>query len=70
MKDSISDGKVLIIGSIDPWLEAIILEKGAAHITTLDYNKVVSQHPNISTVLPNELNSMFNNGQFKNEADR
>ena len=46
-------------GSLHPWLEALLLLRGAAHITTFDYNKISSQHPEIETLLPGELSKKY-----------
>lgn len=42
------EGKiVLVVGSITPWVEAVLLSIGAKHITTLDYNKIRPSHPQV-----------------------
>lgn len=51
--------KVLVIGSENPWVEACILSAGAAHVTTLEYGKIVSHHPMISTITPAEMREQF-----------
>lgn len=43
----------------NPWLEAIILEAGAAHITTLEYVAIENDHPQITTILPEDLSLKF-----------
>ena len=48
---------VLIIGSERPWLEVICLSLGVANITTLEYGKIESQHPQITTLTPQEFRS-------------
>lgn len=58
----IQNQRVLIIGSQKPWLEAIVLEAGAKHITTLDYASIESQHPQIETILPKHFALKFLNG--------
>lgn len=47
MKDWVRGGNVLVIGSEQPWIEAILLEYGAANVTTLDYNEIVSKVDNV-----------------------
>jgi hypothetical protein len=47
--------KILVIGSENPWVEACLLSAGAEHITTLEYGKIVSEHPKISTITPHEM---------------
>ncbi len=43
----VSGGHVMVIGSQNPWIEAMLLEMGAANVTTLEYNKIVSRVPNL-----------------------
>ncbi len=38
---------IYLIGSLNPWVEAILLLKGASHVTTFDYNKITSYHPQV-----------------------
>ena len=61
---------MLVIGSISPWLEAILLEKGANHITTLEYTQIHSLHPNITVINPNQLRNSFLNGAFDNNENK
>ena len=48
----VKNKSVLVIGSQSPWLEAVLLVKGAAWITTFDYIKIFSQHPQLETITP------------------
>ena len=50
-------------GSLSPWMESILLLKGAKHVTSFDYNKIISKHPDVETLLPNELSDKYFNGQ-------
>ena len=36
-----------MIGSVIPWVEAILLVIGAKHVTTLEYNRINSTHPQV-----------------------
>ena len=38
---------VLVIGSIKPWVESIFLSLGANQTVTLEYNKIISRHPQV-----------------------
>ena len=38
---------VLVIGSIQPWVESIFLSLGANQTVTLEYNKIISDHPQV-----------------------
>ena len=40
--------KVLVIGSIKPWVESIFLSLGANQTVTLEYNKIISDHPQVT----------------------
>lgn len=50
-----SGRQVLIIGSGSPWVEAVTLAAGAAHVYTLEYARLVTDHPQITTLLPSEF---------------
>lgn len=46
-KERIIGKRVLVVGSETPWVEAVILAVGAKHVTTMEYNKIVSTHPQV-----------------------
>ena len=46
-KHKVIGKNVLVIGSETPWVEAIFLSVGANHVTTLEYNKIISTHPQV-----------------------
>jgi hypothetical protein len=50
---------VLVIGSENPWVEACVLNAGAEHVTTLEYGKIISEHPQISTLTPDEMRAQY-----------
>ena len=50
-KDKIVGKKALVIGSETPWVEAILLALGAEHVTTLEYNRIISTHPQVLSFL-------------------
>lgn len=56
---------VLVIGSSHPWVEAICLHFGAAKVTTLEYGTIVSKHPNIFTLTPDEFRAKFLVGELE-----
>ncbi len=66
---NITGKHVLVVGSQSPWLEAIILEVGAAKITTLDYAQMKSEHPQIDIVTPLEIREGYLDGTFKEAFD-
>lgn len=53
---------VLVIGSEQPWLEIICLSLGAAKVTTLEYGRIISEHPQIQTLTPEEFRAKAING--------
>jgi hypothetical protein len=65
MRLDLSGKRVLVIGSEFPWLEACLLERGAAHVTTIEYSSIVSQHPQITVLLPSTVREMYLNGTLK-----
>jgi len=58
----VRDGRVLVIGSENPWVEACVLEAGAKSVVTLEYGQIDSGHPQISTVTPIQFRDMYNQG--------
>jgi len=57
--------RILVIGSITPWVEACCLEAGAEHITTLEYGALVSKDPRISTRTPSQFRQDFLSRQYE-----
>ena len=45
--DKVIGRRALVIGSVNPWIEAILLAIGAKHVTTLEYNQITSTHPQV-----------------------
>ena len=66
----INEGHVLVIGSQSPWIEAILFEKGARHITVLDYGEIKTDHPNITILTPDKMREMYLEGLFHNEEQK
>lgn len=52
-KYSILDKDVAIMGSTSPWYESICLAYGG-RCTTVEYNRIVSEHPDVKTLTPQE----------------
>jgi hypothetical protein len=59
----------LVIGSENPWLEAILLDYGAEHVTTLEFGTIRSGHPKLSSIKPNELTRKVLKGQLEQPFD-
>ena len=47
-KEAVKGKSVLVVGSETPWVESIILAIGAKHVTTLEYNKIKTNHPKVN----------------------
>ena len=58
----VKNGRVLVIGSENPWVEAVVLEQGAKEIVTLEYGRIKSEHPQIKTMVPSEFKKSYLNG--------
>ena len=58
----IANGRILVIGSRTPWVEACVLEAGAREVVTLEYGSILSQHPKIRTMIPSEFRQKYLNG--------
>jgi hypothetical protein len=46
-----------VIGSESPWVEACVLESGAREVVTLEYGKIKSEHPKVTTMTPDQFRS-------------
>ena len=57
-QNHIKNKRVLIIGSEEPCYEACALFYGAKDITVVEYQKVISEHPQITTVTVDEFSKM------------
>ena len=55
---------VLVIGSENPWAEAILLSEGVGHVYTLEYGAINSTHPQLSTFTPHEFNRLYREGRL------
>ena len=64
----VKDKHVLVIGSQVPWIEMILLKKGARNVTTFDYVKMKSEHPQVEVLTPAELSEKFLNEQVSYDA--
>jgi hypothetical protein len=59
----------LVIGSENPWLEAILLDFGAEHVTTLEFGTIRSEHPKLSSFTPNEFTEKVLIGSLEHDYD-
>lgn len=44
---NVKGGRVLVIGSERPWIEACLLERGAKEVVTIEYGGIKSSHPQV-----------------------
>jgi hypothetical protein len=44
-----------VIGSILPWIEAILIHLGAEKVTTLEYAEIKNEHPKLNPITPEQL---------------
>ena len=61
----VKDKRVLVIGTENPWVEAAALILGASHVVTLEYGKIVSQHPRVSTLTPPEIRELYRSKELE-----
>lgn len=61
--------EVLVVGSETPWLESLLLHEGAAHVTTLEYGSIRTDHPQLSTILPEDFNQAYRSGALQRKFD-
>jgi hypothetical protein len=54
-KQTVEGADVLIYGSMEPWYEALMIAMGAGSVTTVEYNHLTYDHPDITTTTPQEL---------------
>jgi hypothetical protein len=59
MREWVEGGHVLVVGSESPWIEAILVEMGAANVTTIDYNEISSRVDNVRVVSPEDVRRMW-----------
>jgi len=53
-------GKVgMVLGTQNPWAEKGLIQYGAKHVITVEYMKIVSEHPKLSTMHPVEVAKKF-----------
>ena len=54
---------ILVIGSILPWIETLLLHLDVGHITTLEYDPYLTTHPKITTIAPPEFSRLVMTGK-------
>lgn len=61
---TIQNGRVLVIGSENPWVEACCLEAGATEVVTLEYGRIISNHSQVKTIVPSEFRLAYLNNSL------
>ncbi len=46
-KMDLAGKRVLVVGSMSPWVEELILSLDAAHVATLEYRPIKAYHPKV-----------------------
>jgi hypothetical protein len=59
----------MVFGSIEPWAEAALLAAGAAHVQTVEYASIISEHAQISAITPTLLGQAYIIGNERLSAD-
>ena len=54
-ENSVKGKKALVVGSENPWIEALLLSHGVVHVTTLEYGKIECDHPQVCSVCLEDL---------------
>ena len=62
---NVSNQHVLVIGTQSPWIEAILLELGAKHVTILEYNDIINDHPQLTPIKPRDFATKYLNGTLE-----
>jgi len=59
---NLTDKTVLVIGTQQPWLEAVLLTKSPRKIVTLEYGHYLSEYPGHSFIRPDDFRKKYLNG--------
>ena len=56
---AIKNKHVAVIGTVRPWAEAILINLGAAKVTTIEYNRIILKHPKVRVMTPFKFAKKF-----------
>jgi len=59
--------RALVVGSETPWVESILLSVGFAHVTTLEYGRINTDHEKLSTYTPSEFAKRVMEGAYSGD---
>lgn len=55
----LNQSKALVIGSTSPWVESLLLSFGADEVTTVEYNLLTYDHPQLKTVSHDHFDQFY-----------
>lgn len=58
-KESFKDKRVAVLGSQEPWIEAIALACQASEVVTIDYNYLTYNHERIQTISGDDFDTFY-----------
>jgi len=58
-------GTVLVMGSQEPWYEAVVLAYGAKQVVTLEYNNLTYAHEQLLTTTPDRFHAALEAGRAR-----
>jgi hypothetical protein len=65
----ITDAKIGVIGSMEPWIETSLLALGAQLVVTFEYNRLTYEHPQLQTISKSEFDSFYSNSDNLHSYD-
>jgi hypothetical protein len=70
LSSNVVNSSVVVFGSTEPYIETAVLELGAKHVTTVEYNNLTYMHPEISTLSKYDFPALYScSGQYQNAFD-
>ena len=54
----------IVVGSETPWVESLFLHYGARKILTVEFGEILSEHPQLATMVPKQFTESFLNAQI------
>ena len=69
VKRSVGGANALVVGTEEPWVEAILLAAGVRRVTTVEFAAVEVSHPQMDAMTPRELSERVRSGGVDDEFD-
>ena len=60
-KHIIQGKRVAVVGTLDPWAEAMLVNLGASRVITIEYTELVIEHKRVETITPYRVAEQFIN---------